>query len=35
MVTPKYTQATLYMGSDDWLGSNIDSGWSIEEEVTR
>ncbi|WP_260485276.1 hypothetical protein [Listeria booriae] len=34
-LTPKELDSEIAEAYDDWLGSNIDSGWSIEEEVTR
>ncbi|MBC1290520.1 DUF7167 family protein [Listeria booriae] len=34
-LTPKELDSEIAEAYDNWLGNNIDSGWSIEEEVTE
>ncbi|MBC1459351.1 DUF7167 family protein [Listeria newyorkensis] len=34
-VTPEKLESEIAEAYDNWLGSNIDSGWSIEDEVSE
>ncbi|HDI0347593.1 TPA: hypothetical protein PJ431_000554 [Listeria innocua] len=35
ILTPEQLEKEITEAYDDWLGSNIDSGWSIEKEVSE